>query len=117
MVRADRSGRLNDRRLLRTLGWTPGRHLSLDVVHGLIVVKSAPTGSHILDDRGALHLPAATRRLCGISHGAPVVLTASIAQLTLVVHHCSGGCIPGDGPQLGQCEIRERARGDVGQPA
>ncbi|WP_156994339.1 hypothetical protein [Pseudonocardia acaciae] len=86
MARADRSGRLHERRLLRALGWMPGQRLALDVVHGLIVVQPAPTGSHVLDDRAALHLPAATRRLCRINHGAPIVLTASVAQQTLVIH-------------------------------
>jgi hypothetical protein len=39
MSRIDRSGRLNERRLLRALGWMPGQQLALDVVHGLIVVQ------------------------------------------------------------------------------
>jgi hypothetical protein len=86
MARIDRSGRLHERRLLRALGWVPGQQLALDVVHGLIVVQPAPTGPHVLDHRGALHLPAAARRMCGINPGPPVVLAASIPDNLLVIH-------------------------------
>jgi hypothetical protein len=86
MARIDRSGRLHERHLLRILGWTPGHRLTLDVAHDLIVVRPAPTGPHILDHRGALHLPAAARHMCGIHPGPPVVLAASLADDVLVIH-------------------------------
>jgi hypothetical protein len=86
MARIDRSGRLHERPLLRALGWTPRHRLTLDVVHGLIVAQPAPTGHHVLDGRGALHLPAAARCACGIRPGPPVVLAASIPEQTLVIH-------------------------------
>jgi hypothetical protein len=87
MARIDRSGRLHERRqLLRALGWMPGQRLALDVVHGLIVVQPAPTGPHILDHRGALHLPAAARRMCSISIGPPVLLTASVPDDVLTIY-------------------------------
>jgi hypothetical protein len=86
MSRIDRSGRLNERRLLRALGWMPGQQLALDVVHGLIVVQPDRTGPHVMDSRGALHLPAAARRMCSVDLGPPVVLAASVPEQTLVIH-------------------------------
>jgi hypothetical protein len=86
MARIDRSGRLHERHVLHALGWTPGQQLALDLVHGLIVVQPAPTGPHVLDHRGALHLPTAARRMAGICPGPPVVLAASISEQTLVIH-------------------------------
>jgi hypothetical protein len=86
MARIDRSGRLHERRLLRALCWSPGQHLVLDVVHGLIIAQAAPTGPHVLDSRGALHLPAAARRMCGISADPLVVLAASAPEQTLLLH-------------------------------
>jgi hypothetical protein len=86
MARIDHSGRLHERRLFHALSWMSGQQLALDVVHGLIVVRPAPTGPHVLDHRGALHLPAATRHMCGINPGLPVVLAASVPEQTVVIH-------------------------------
>jgi hypothetical protein len=86
IARIDRSGRLHERRLLHSLGWAPGQRLALDVVHGLIVVRPSSTGSHALDNRGALALPAAARHMGGIQSGPPVVLAASVADQNLVIH-------------------------------
>jgi hypothetical protein len=86
MARIDRSGRLHERRLLHALGWMPGQQLALDVVHGLIIVQAASTGPHVLDHRGALHLPATARRMCGIDASPLVVLAASTPEQTLVIH-------------------------------
>jgi hypothetical protein len=86
MARIDRSGRLHERRLLQALSWMPGQQLALDVIHGLIVVRPTSTGPHALDHRGALHLPAATRHMCGINPGLPVVLAASVPEQTVVIH-------------------------------
>ncbi|MFC5236002.1 hypothetical protein [Pseudonocardia zijingensis] len=86
MARIDRSGRFHERRLLQALSWLPGQQLALDVIHGLIVVRPSSTGPHVLDHRGALHLPAAARNMCGINPGLPVVLAASVPEQTVVIH-------------------------------
>lgn len=86
MARIDRSGRLHERRLFHALSWMSGQQLALDVVHGLIVVWPTSIGPHVLDHRGALHLPAATRHMCGINPGLPVVLAASVPEQTVVIH-------------------------------
>jgi hypothetical protein len=86
LARINRSGRLHEQRLLHTLGWTPGQRLALDVIHGLIVVQPSSTGSHALDSRGALPLPAAARHTCGIGSGPTVMLAASVPEQSLVIH-------------------------------
>ncbi|MFI7123041.1 hypothetical protein [Amycolatopsis sp. NPDC049868] len=85
-VRIDRTGRVNERLLLRALGWNPGRRLALDTLHGLIVIAPEPSGPHAIDARGALTLPAAARHLCGIEPDRPLVLAASIREQLLIVH-------------------------------
>lgn len=82
----DRSGRIHERALLRALGWEPGHELELDTTHGMIAIASVPGGRHRIDDRGALALPAAARRMCGITLGPPVVLAAAVREQLLIVH-------------------------------
>lgn len=85
-ARVDRSGRIHERALLRALGWEPGQELELDTTHDMITIASVPGGRHRVDDRGALALPAAARRMCGITIGRPVILAAAVHQQTLIVH-------------------------------
>lgn len=86
IARLDRSGRVHERTLFAALGWSPGHELGLDTAAGGIVVASVPGGRHRIDDRGALALPAAARRMCGIEPGPPVVLAAAVDQQLLLVH-------------------------------
>jgi hypothetical protein len=78
-ARMDRSGRVHERILLRELGWDPGRRVDMDTLRGVILIAAAPAGQHgehVVDHRGAIKIPAALRRLCGIEYGPPVVLVA-----------------------------------------
>lgn len=52
----------------------------------MIVVASAPAGRHIVDRRGAIALPTAARRMCGIEPGPPLVLAATVREQVLVMH-------------------------------
>jgi hypothetical protein len=85
-TRMDRSGLVHERLLFRALGWEPGHRLEMDIVHGLIVVAAAPTGPYVIDDRGALRLPAPLRHLSRIEQGPPLVLSAVVDAQVLVVH-------------------------------
>lgn len=85
-ARADRSGRIHERAVLRALGWEPSHELELDTAHDMITIASVPCGRHRVDGRGALALSAAARRMCGITIGRPVILLAAVHQQILVVH-------------------------------
>ncbi|WIV53976.1 hypothetical protein [Amycolatopsis nalaikhensis] len=85
-ARIDRTGRVHERSLFRALGWGPGRRLALDTVRELIVVAPDPGGWHAVDHRGAVTLPAAARRMCGIEPGPPLLLAAAVHEQILVVH-------------------------------
>jgi hypothetical protein len=85
-ARVDRSGRIHERALLRVLGWEPGHELELDTANDMIAITSVPGGRHRIDDRAALALPAAARRMCGITIGQPVILLAAMHQQILLVH-------------------------------
>jgi hypothetical protein len=82
----DSSGRLTARALLRALGWTPGHRVDITVVEGVLVVGTAPTGLHLVGDRGELALPASARRMCGITPGPPVLLASALPHDVLIVH-------------------------------
>lgn len=85
-ARLDRSGRIHERTLLRALGWEPDHELTLDTIDDMIVISSVSGGGHRIDNRSALALPAAARRMCGITIGPPVVLVAAVPEQTLLVH-------------------------------
>jgi hypothetical protein len=82
----DRSGRVHERTLFSALGWKSGHQLEMDTTHGMIAIASVPGGRHRIDNRGALLLPAAARRMCGITLGPPVVLAAAVGEQLLIVH-------------------------------
>lgn len=85
-ARLDRSGRVHERALFCALGWEPGHELEIDTVEEMIVIRSVSAGGHRIDDRRALALPAAARRMCGITIGPPVVLVAAVPEQTLLIH-------------------------------
>jgi bifunctional DNA-binding transcriptional regulator/antitoxin component of YhaV-PrlF toxin-antitoxin module len=85
-ARLDRSGRIHERTLFRALGWGPGHELAINTVDEMIVIRSVPGGRHRIDDRRALALPAAVRRMCGIAIGPPVVLVAAVPEQTVLIH-------------------------------
>jgi hypothetical protein len=85
-TRMDPSGRIQERLLLRELGWEPGRRLEMDTLHGMIVIAAAQAGRHAVDRRGGIGLPAALRRMCGISCGPPLVLAAAVPKQVMVIH-------------------------------
>lgn len=82
----DRSGRFSARSLLAALRWEPGQRLTIDAVRGLVLVQASSTGPAAVGPRGLIALPAAARRLCGLTARSPVVLIASADPARLVVH-------------------------------
>jgi hypothetical protein len=52
----------------------------------VIVISSVSGGGHRIDDRRALALPAAARRMCGIAIGPPVVLIAAVPEQTVLIY-------------------------------
>jgi hypothetical protein len=86
IARLDRSGRVHERTLFRAVGWEPGHELAIDTVEDVIVIRSLAGGGHHMDDRRALALPVAARRMCGIAIGPPVVLVAAVPEQTVLIH-------------------------------
>ncbi|MER5337341.1 hypothetical protein [Micromonospora sp. NPDC002717] len=85
-ARPDADGRVAARALLRALGWPSGHRLHIDVTDGLLLITSAPDGTHAVGARGALPLPVAARQMCGITSQQVVLLAAVPARDLLVVH-------------------------------
>jgi len=67
------------------LGWETGQGLALDATDSMIVITPGPGNRHRVDDRGALPLPAAARRMCGLTSGSPVILVAAVHEQILFV--------------------------------
>jgi hypothetical protein len=75
----DKSGRVADRRVLRSLGWPPGTRLDGRVRDGVIVVRPAGDGGCRVDDRGFLVLPLPVRRWSRLERGDQLLLAANPA--------------------------------------
>ena len=86
VARPDADGRVAARALLRALRWPAGHRLHIDVTGGLLLITSAPDGTHAVGARGALPLPVAARQFCGIHPHRPVLLAAIPMRDLLVVH-------------------------------
>lgn len=86
----DRSGRIADRSIVRTLRWVPGELLDVGEHRGIVTVRAVtgrrgPVGTcGRVDGRGFLHLPPTVRRRCGLTAGDRLLLAADpdAGQLT-----------------------------------
>ncbi len=76
----DKSGRVADRSIVRTLGWAPGTRLDIRERTSIIVATAAPDGVHRIDDHGHLHLPLAVRRWCRLAAGDRLLFAAEPAS-------------------------------------
>lgn len=86
IARLDWSGRLHQRALLCTLGWSAHQAVDLTVIDDAIVITASTTGLHSLGPNTELTIPAAARRLCGITDGSRILLAACPDQQLLVLH-------------------------------
>jgi hypothetical protein len=80
------NGRLNDRTVLRRLGWCPGTRLDMREDHGLVVVRADPRAVFRVSAQGFLLLPATLRRWCQLADGDRVLLVADPQAAWLVIH-------------------------------
>lgn len=86
MAVPSRCGRVAAQPILRALGWQPGHRLDIHPHRRVLVIASAKDGRDRVGSRGALPLPASSRRMCRIGHGEPVLLAALVAHDLVVVH-------------------------------
>ncbi|MFG1660755.1 hypothetical protein ACGFIY_29880 [Micromonospora chersina] len=86
VARPDADGRVAARALLRALRWPVGHRLHVDVTDGLLLITSAPDGTHVVGARSALPLPIAARQMCGITSHQVVLLAAVPGRDLLIVH-------------------------------
>jgi hypothetical protein len=82
----DKSGRVADRGIVRSMAWEPGTRLDIRVRSGLIVACVAPDGICAVDGRGYVVLPLAARRWCRLRAGDRVLLVAHHVTGVLVAH-------------------------------
>jgi bifunctional DNA-binding transcriptional regulator/antitoxin component of YhaV-PrlF toxin-antitoxin module len=82
----DVSGRLGDRTLIRTLGWSPGTRLDVREDHERIVIVADSPGLFRVTCQGYLMLPAAARHWCRLASGDRVLAVAEPTDGWMVVH-------------------------------
>ncbi|WP_433261637.1 hypothetical protein ACQPZF_27375 [Actinosynnema sp. CS-041913] len=82
----DHSGRVPAARLLNALGWHIGLPTRARLRGDAIVVEPDSDSPHRIDSRRQAFVPAGLRALAGITTGDRVLLTASPATDTLIVH-------------------------------
>jgi len=82
----DRHGRLADRSVVQSLGWTSGCRLDIQTKGGLIVVAARADGAHDLTGPGHVRLPVHVQRSCGLESGDRLLLAGESADGQLVVH-------------------------------
>ena len=86
IARIDDHGRVGDKPLMRALGWSAGQRLDLAPHRGAILVRPAPDGVFRTGRRALVQIPAPLRHWCALVPGDRVLLMATPAQDTLVVH-------------------------------
>jgi hypothetical protein len=82
----DKSGRVADRSIVRTLSWPPGTRLDIRERAGIIVATAARDGVHRIDDHGHLHLPLPVRRWCSLTPGDRLLFAADPAVGVLTAY-------------------------------
>jgi bifunctional DNA-binding transcriptional regulator/antitoxin component of YhaV-PrlF toxin-antitoxin module len=80
------SGRVRDQMLFDSLGWASGERVHLELLDSLVLIRRTPVGTHQLNARAQLFLPAGVRALLGIADNDRVVLVAAPAADLLIVH-------------------------------
>ena len=85
MNSVDPSGRISDRSLLTTLGWTTGDRLAVTADGTRMIIFHREDGApHALIHNARISIPASLRRRCGIRARDRVLLAAN-RELDLVV--------------------------------
>ncbi len=89
MGRIDTSGRISERRIVRSLNWLPGDRLDINIVAQILVIRQTSRGALRLTNNRCIALPSNTRARCNIGPGDQILLAASPAQGVLIVHTSS----------------------------
>jgi bifunctional DNA-binding transcriptional regulator/antitoxin component of YhaV-PrlF toxin-antitoxin module len=88
--RADRSGRVMDRSIVRAIGWGPGDRLTITGWHNeAVIVRRESGGTIVISDRGYLQIPSGLRRRCAVRGGDRVLVAAHERLDTVIVYTMS----------------------------
>jgi len=82
----DDRGRVADRVVLRSLGWSAGLRLDIRETAGVLTVTVDPDGGYQITNQGNLRLPASLRHRCGLAPGDRVLLAADPGRSRLAVY-------------------------------
>ncbi|MFD2474288.1 hypothetical protein [Amycolatopsis silviterrae] len=87
IARIDRSGRIAERRLLQTLGWTAGTRLSVTSRDDTaVLVHRDPEGAFAVIGGPRVKAPAGLRSRCEIRTGDPLLLAANSSADVLLIY-------------------------------
>lgn len=86
LAAVDDRGRVADRVVLRSLGWSAGLRLDIDETAGVLTVTTDPDGGYQITNQGNLRLPAPLRHRCGLAAGDRVLLAADPDRSRLAIY-------------------------------
>ncbi|MTD59087.1 hypothetical protein GKO32_34650 [Amycolatopsis sp. RM579] len=80
------SGRIQDRRIVKLLGWAPGDRLTMAVIETSVVIRRREDGAFHMTTSPYVALPAPVRARCHLTAGCRVLLVPDPQQDALIVH-------------------------------
>jgi hypothetical protein len=86
LAAVDDRGRVADRVVLRSLGWSAGLRLDIHETAGVLAVTADPAGGYQITNQGNLRLPASLRHRCGLAAGDRVLLAADPDRSRLAIY-------------------------------
>lgn len=86
LAAVDDRGRVADRVVLRSLGWSAGLRLDIDEAAGVLTVTTDPDGGYQITNQGNLRLPASLRLRCGLAAGDRLLLAADPDRSRLAIY-------------------------------
>lgn len=89
MGRIDTSGRISERRIVRSLDWLPGDRLDIDMAAHILIIRQTSRGTLRLTNNRCIALPSNARSRCNIEPGDQILLAASPEQGVLILHTSS----------------------------
>ena len=86
LATVDDRGRIADRTVIASMGWSAGARLSISEDAGLVILTADPRGVFALTRQGHIRLPVGVRRWCALAAGDRVLLVAEPDRDTVVVY-------------------------------
>ena len=86
IARVDASGRVENRDIIKTLGWQAGDKLEMILTQGAIIIRPSPGGCFSMPQRPRIIIPLTARKRHAIGSGDHVLVAAATDYGVLIVY-------------------------------